>query len=129
MTDLLSKGAAHILSRLQASAGRTVTYTRAYTGSGGSITATPGSTLFRLDDEYGATVREHRKDYIVDASDLAAVPQAGDTIVETTDDGWQRTYSVAAPDGEAVWRYADPDHKLIRIHTVETDAHLIAPPA
>ncbi len=100
--------------------GISVTYRR---GSAASVvTATPGSTVFRFNDEYGRTVRTESRDFLIAVSDLAALtePERGDQI-EETQDGVVYTYEVLAPNSEPCWRYSGPFRKIYRIHTKLVD--------
>src|SRR5574344_579045 len=80
------------------------------------VTAVPGRTVFRQQNEYGAFVRTETRDFIVKRESLAAEPRKGDEIV----DGG-KTYEVLAPNGEPAWRWSDPTHTAYRIHTKLTE--------
>ena len=98
----------------------TVVYTRG--GESLSVAATVGRTVFRQDSDMGS-VRIETRDYIISAALLIlgggqTVPQRGDRITQTVD-GTARTYEVLAPGGEPPWRWSDPHHRRVRIHTKE----------
>lgn len=81
-------------------------------GSSSTLSASVGSTLFRVDDEYGVTTRVRATDFIVATDDLGTIPRKGDEIT------WRGgTYEVLAPNNEPCWRYSDQGHCSIRIHT------------
>ena len=58
------------------------------------------------------------RDYLILVADLAAggitgEPTPGDLIIEADD----RTFEVQDIAGEPCWRWSDPYHKTLRIHT------------
>lgn len=81
-------------------------------GEGGYVRATIGRTIFRTTNEYGSWVRTESQDFIFRKGELDLVPQVGDIIIF---DGSE--YEVLAPHGESVWRWSDPYHSAIRVHT------------
>ena len=85
-------------------------------GTSYRVTAVPGRTVFRQQNEYGAFVRTETRDFIVRREQLAAEPQKGDEIAYGG-----RTYEVLAPNGEPAWRWSDPTHTAYRIHTKLTE--------
>jgi len=88
------------------------------------IAAVVGSTVFRLDDGAGGVVRHVSRDYLVRAADVdfgagAVEPARGDRIVQTIG-GVERTFEVLGPgNDEPDWRYSDPSHVTVRLHTRE----------
>jgi len=78
------------------------------------INVTPGRTLFRVEDQYGVTVRTESRDFLVAASELSDEPERGDSIVYN-----RFRYEVLAPNGEPVWRWSGAYHWTRRIHTKE----------
>lgn len=87
----------------------------AYVPLGGvryEVTAVPGRTVFRQQNEYGAYVRTETRDFIVRKEQLAAEPQKGDEVVYGG-----KTYEVLVPNGVPAWRWSDPTHTAYRIHT------------
>ena len=115
MDDRLQRGVNRLASRLREHAGRLVVYRRGTQSV--VLPATVGRTLLKLTDEYGATrVEWTDRDYLFRAADLVlggslATPQRGDVV----EDGAER-YEVAAPQGEAPWRYSDPRGLIYRVH-------------
>jgi len=80
------------------------------------VNVTPGRTLFRAEDQYGATVRTESRDFLVAASELPDEPERGDSIVYAG-----IRYEVLAPNGEPVWRWSGAYHWTRRIHTKEME--------
>lgn len=78
------------------------------------VNATLGRTLFRAEDQYGATVRTESRDFLVAASELEGEPERGDSIVYNG-----IRYKALAPNGEPVWRWSGAYHLTRRIHTKE----------
>lgn len=78
------------------------------------VNATLGKTLFRIENEYGITVRIGSRDFLVSAEELPKEPESGDTIIYSG-----REYEVLAPSGEPVWRWSGTTHSTRRIHTKE----------
>ena len=119
MVDLLGQGAAWLTGRLNAHAGRAITYARG--AASVELTATVGRTEFEQVDEYGVVHRTESRDFLVSAEDLIlnaveVLPAAGDVITE--DDGTKTyTYEVMAPGGEPPWRHSDPQRVRLRIHS------------
>lgn len=79
-----------------------------------SLTATLGRTLFRADNEYGATVRIESRDFLISALQLPEEPQRGDRIIHAG-----RVFEVLAPNSEPVWRWSGTGQTTRRIHTKE----------
>lgn len=77
-----------------------------------SLSGIPGKTIFRTTNEYGSWVRTETRDFIFPEGVLNKEPEAGDVIVFN-----QKEYEVLAPSGESVWRWSDPYHTAIRVHT------------
>ena len=121
MTDLLKSGSAWLSGQMKAHAASTVTYKRG--ANSVSIAATKGRSEFEIvGGELADLVRADLSDWIVDADELilASVtvePQIGDLVEETTGTV-KRTYEVMAPAPRtAPWRYSDPYHERLRIHS------------
>ncbi len=78
------------------------------------IKAKVGQTPFRADTASGVTIRIEQRDFIVRASDVAAMdePKKADEII------WQgKRYMVFAPNSEPCWRWhTRQSHTQIRIH-------------
>lgn len=80
-------------------------------------------------DSTGQIVRIETRDFFIGRDELPQDPRRGDTIV-LTEDGTDRTYEVAIPDGsDAPWRWADRLQKVRRIHTMAKSATPAASPA
>lgn len=123
MADLLRSGMSWLSARLQDSASQTATYRRGEV-SNSSVLATLGQSEFPRESQEGLTTEERTQDFIVAVSQLtlegsAITPEPGDQI-EVADIG---TFEVCSPGSSSpAWRYSDPFHKLIRIHTREIEA-------
>jgi len=125
MTDMLQEGMAWLAAQRKAHMSKTVTYKRG--DSSVQIAATPGSTVARLPDAYGMEIRVVMRDYLITAADLVldgqtVEPEPGDQVEEIIG---SKTYvhEVTSPGAdEPCWRYSDPYHNTIRVHTkhVET---------
>jgi hypothetical protein len=80
-----------------------------------AVSAALGRTLFRVEDQYGVTVRTESRDFLIALSELGAPPERGDKIEYSG-----RLYEVLAPNGEPCWRWSGTAHTTCRIHTKET---------
>lgn len=81
------------------------------------LSATRGRTVFRYNDQFGRSIREERRDFLINVADLMidgaiATPRHGDTIIDGN-----FTYEVIAPNKEPVWKYADAYRRSYRVHT------------
>lgn len=117
-TNILATGAAWLAARIKASAAETVTYTRGSLTVTGGISATPGQTQFEQTDADGFGVRIDARDYIVTAADLVlagntVLPERGDLITDAA----SRVHEVLGIGNEPCWRWCDPSHVMLRIHT------------
>lgn len=81
-------------------------------GESRPIKAIPAKTIFRSTNEYGAWVRTEARDFIVPYGELDIEPEKGDVIEFLGGE-----YEVLAPANEPVWRWSDPYHTAMRIHT------------
>ena len=79
-----------------------------------TVNAALGKTLFRAENEYGATIRIESRDFLVSASEMVNDPERGDQIIYN---GCR--YEVLAPNSEPVWRWSGSFHHTRRIHTKE----------
>lgn len=117
MADMLETGSDFLLSRTQSHVSRSVTYGR--TGQSDiELSATLGQWTEERANEDGFIVYARHQDFIFDATDLTYTPKIadGDTI-EVVDGDDTRTYVVTSgPDGN-VFRWSDPYHRSIRVHT------------
>lgn len=117
--DVLGSGLAWLERQRQQFLTKPVRYRRAAQEVAAS--ATVGTTIFRLDVGPGITERIEARDFLIAATDLAALtgfgqPQRGDRVIE--DDATTRHhYEVIAPGHEPVWRWSDPNRACYRIHT------------
>lgn len=119
MGDLLSEGLAWLTEELLAHASRPVVYQRGTDTV--TVNAVVGRTLLKLSDDYGGvTMQWTDRDFLIAAEDLVlgekTLPQRGDQIRETRE-GKTLVYEVLAPGSEPEWRWSDPNHMLLRIHT------------
>ena len=117
MTDVMQQAASWLNSQRHTYTTKAVQYVR------GAITitinATPGETVFRLDDGYGGVIRTVSRDFIVQTEDLVldgelTRPVRGDRIHEG-----EIEYEVLSPGDEPEWRFSDSERLAIRIHTKE----------
>ena len=122
--DVLGSGLAWLERQRQQFLTKPVRYRRATQEVAAS--ATVGTTIFRLDVGPGITERIEARDFLIAATDLAALPgfiqpQRGDRVIE--DDAQisgvavRHHYEVIAPGHEPVWRWSDPNRACYRIHT------------
>lgn len=120
MADMLQSGMAWLSGRLQSNASQAVTYRRGAV-SNASVLATLGQSEFPRESQEGLTTEERTQDFLIAVSQLtlssaAITPEPGDIVV-VADVG---TFEVCSPGNNApAWRYSDPYHTLIRIHTRE----------
>lgn len=128
MSDLLRRGANMLKRTMQAGVSRTITYRRAATEI--TLTATVGSKLLKVADDYGgARIIKTDRDYIFAADQLVigssqVEPQAGDQIDDSADaDGVERTFEVRPPaPNEPCWQWLDHHRVQLRVHCVEVDS-------
>ena len=88
------------------------------------LNETDGRTEFEQQTDYGIALQSEARDYLIRAGDLIltegaaepVLPRAGDRIDEIHGD-MLHTYEVMAPGNEPVYRWSDPDHLTLRIHT------------
>lgn len=119
MADVLQNGLDWLADQLKTHASRAVTYSR--NADQVTVQATIGRTLLKLDDGFGGVRMVWTdRDFLIHAADLVlnssvTLPEPGDQIRET--EGTTRIYEVLAPGDEPVWRWSDPYHKVLRIHT------------
>ncbi len=121
MGDVIQQGMAWLAEKLKAHASRPVVYRRGTDEV--VVQAIIGRTLLKLDDGYGGVRMEWTdRDFLIVAEDLIlggqrTLPERGDQIWETLEDGTTLIYEVLAPGSEPEWRWSDPHRKLLRIHT------------
>lgn len=121
MADVLQSGMSFLASQMKSYAGQTVTYTPL--GSTAiTLTATVGSSILKLSDEYGnVQIYRTERDYLIAQADLVqgvtvVIPQKGDRITHI-EGSKTNIYEVQAPTGEPVWRWSDSYRYRRRIHT------------
>ena len=93
-----------------------------------TLQATVGQTRYEQDDGYGAIIRAHVRDYILQWSDLVldgvqVEPEAGDEIVEQVGER-AHVYEVMSLGNQPPWRFADSSHLLIRVHTKQIESRI-----
>ena len=89
---------------------KTVTFRHG--GETHEVRAVPGTAFFRALNEYGQWVRVQTRDFIIPDGQFTFFPERGDVIEF---DG--REFEVLAPNDEPVWRWSDPYHTAMRVHT------------
>jgi hypothetical protein len=119
MGDLLAKGLAWLEAQRHKHLTQTVTYVRG--GVALEWAATVGRTVFDETDAFGSVHRLESRDYLGRAEDLVIggeifEPAAGDQIKEQIGTS-VAVYEVMSPGGEPPFRYSDPDHITVRVHT------------
>ena len=127
MSNMLRDGMAWLAGKMKTHAGETVVIVRGVLSV--SLTATPGTTLLKLDDGYGGSRIEWTDaDWLITAADYvlggtATEPQRGDRIRRTVG-GVIYVYEVSAPGAEPVWRWSDSYQTTYRIHAkhISTEA-------
>lgn len=124
MANLLKSGLAFLTAQLAAHASETVVYRR---GSDSvSVAATVGQKLLRITDLDGGSRLEYTDlDFLIPTDQLilsgdAILPERGDIIERTLDDGTER-YEVSPYGNDPAWRFADPHKSIVRIHTEAVD--------
>ena len=78
-------------------------------------TATLGRTLFRAENECGATIRVESRDFLISAARLPVEPRRGDMVFYAG-----HRYEALAPCCESVWRWSGANHITRRIYTKDT---------
>lgn len=123
MTDLLRTGSDFLAAQRRASLAHVVVYRRGALSV--SLPATRGRSDFQATDAQGVLVQERSVDWLVTAADLvlnsaSVEPERGDRVEETVG-GVTRTYEVMAPGNGPPWRWSDPGHKTMRVHSKLVD--------
>jgi len=122
MPNLLAEAAAMVSANRHEHLTSEVSFERG--GEAVTVQATVGETVFRLDNGAGGTIRYVSRDYLVRSQDLViggvvVEPRRGDRIVHAIG-GDHKRHEVLGPGGdEPDWRYSDPSHLTIRLHTRE----------
>jgi len=108
---------------LKASAAGAVTYTRGVYSV--TLRAAPGKSLYERETSGGVIETVESRDFLFKTADLIlnsvlTLPVRGDTLAEyDTATGKTYTYEITGPGTEAVYRYADPARRVIRVHTTQ----------
>lgn len=119
MSNRMREAQARLIDRLAGRGGKEVVYSDGTHSV--TLTALAGSTLLKLQDQYGVVVMQRTdRDFLFARGDLvlggvAAKPERGHTIAETVG-GVTRTYEVGGPEGEPAYRL-DPERTAYRVHT------------
>lgn len=79
-----------------------------------------GTKVFRFTDEYQTTKRTETSDFFIEASQLDLEPTIGDRIQETVGDQLY-TYELVSINNEPCFRWSDPGHTQLRIHTLKVN--------
>jgi len=117
MADLLKTGSDWLGQMQQKHAAQPVTCTRQGSAQQVAIDATLGRTDYEVNDEFTGAVTAEAVDFVVPTADLSWIPQEGDQFRLTYDDGTVGVYEVMSIPGEGHYRYSDPYHQRLRIHT------------
>lgn len=122
MADLLKNAVSWLAERAKSHMATSVQYVRGVQTID-DLKAAFGQTQFEQSDDEGQTISATARDFIVSASDLvldgqAVTPAVGDQIVEIAGGVTRVSEVLELPNGET-WRYADPHHYMMRIHTKE----------
>lgn len=121
MGDLLKDGMTWLAGELKDHVSQTATYRRGV-DENPNVQVTLGESEFPRESSEGLTTEERTQDVLITAADLTLssvtiTPEPGDEI-EIAGLG---TFVVEAPGGtEPAWRWSDPNHILLRAHTVQT---------
>lgn len=122
--DLLSS-ASNLVKRTLANAfARTVTIRRGQLTA--SVSATKGQTTVDAFDAEGLPIRLQAQDWLIAREDYdfgfgPTEPERGDQVEEMIG-GRREIYDALPLEGtNELWRWSDPDHSLIRLHTNRVD--------
>lgn len=125
MSDMLQKGIAWLGEKLKANASQPVTYTRG--NQSVDLQASYGAKLLHIDDGMGGIRIEWTDaDYKFLTADFhfpygdTIDPQRGDRVTATLN-GQAETFEVLPFGNEPCWRWCDPYHVNIRVHTKHID--------
>ena len=104
--SLLGDSVQTLVDSLKQTAGQSVIYTSFATGSPVAVTAILGDE--RQDDieASGNVLRVRRRDFIIERTDLAAVPKAKDTIDIGDDERWMVMSDQGAPPWEPFGQFS-----------------------
>lgn len=110
-----------------------VQYLRAPGDESFPVRATKGRSIFEVDDGSGFTVQLETTDWLILAEDFVdgggelMVPAVGDQVIDAWSNAISRSYEVIAPSGRPQWRWSDPYHTTLRIHTKYVDTTIPTP--
>ena len=113
MSDLLRQGNDWLEAQRTAHAASPATYRRGETEL--AVNATFGKTDYEVEDEYGLRIGAEARNFLMLAADLVATfvqPEPGDQI-----EVGSMVYEVMSLAGQGCWRWSDPYHTTLRIHT------------
>lgn len=80
-------------------------------------------------DKAGSIVRIETRDFLIHSDDLRQDPARGDRVA-VTEDGVEKLYEVAVPDGSRnAWRWSDRSETIRRIHTMAVSGSTAVPNA
>jgi hypothetical protein len=122
MPTVVAQAVASMFAAIRAVNGRATVYRRGETTLD-AVTAVPSEARTQIIDPVSRTqVEVQVRDYLIAADQLAALtpaePAEGDQVEDTDLQGVTRVYEVLSPGGdEPAWRWADPDHRHVRLHT------------
>lgn len=117
---MLKAGCKWLASQRSAHAGTRVTYSDGDHSI--ELLAVVAASEFEQAETDGLISRLQTRDYIIEAEALAVAgdqiePQAGHRIREA-DGPVVRVFEVVSPGSEPPWRWSDPYHQSLRIHTI-----------
>ena len=115
MPDLLQKGAQWLEQMRAEHCSGPVEYRRGTLTRG--VRATFGSTRRESADESGLVIESRTRDFLILAAELGILPEPGDLIAVGG-----RLHEVMNLPGEGCWRWSDPYHQTLRIHTKDVGA-------
>ena len=113
MADLLHRGSQWLEQMRDAHCSGPVEYRRGADTRG--VRATFGSTRRESTDESGLVIESRTRDFLILAVELGILPEPGDVIAVGG-----RLHEVMNLPGEGCWRWSDPYHQTLRIHTRHT---------
>ncbi len=113
MADLLQKGSQWLERMRTEHCSGPIEYRRGAQTRG--VRATFGSTRRESADESGLVIESRTRDFLILAAELGILPQPGDVIAVGG-----RRFEVMDLAGEGGWRWSDPYHQTLRIHTRHT---------
>lgn len=117
MQDLLALGEAWFENQRREHLAVTVNY-QPQTGLARDCRATLITGRWESVDTAGNIVRMETRDFFIHRDELPQDPVRGDSIV-MTENGSQRTYKVAIPEGaRQAWRWSDRSERIRRVHTM-----------